>query len=139
MTRHSFHGDGWAWYKPLAQCENSHTSLEFVTTHENGIIMYNGPMRRLRPGENQDFILLELRGGYPYLQIDHGTGIAKLTIDGRDSKNQYKLRKLNDGKWHRIDIYREARVRSYLVRPNVSTHALFNTCILIKAVTSNTY
>lgn len=58
----------------------------------------------------QDFILLELRNGFPILRIDHGSGEAKLTLDGRDGNGVVRLNNLNDGSWHRIDIYRHGRV-----------------------------
>ena len=111
QTHHSFSGKGWAWYKPLAQCEDSHTSLEFVTRTKDGLILYNGPIRDLEPGEDKDFILLELRSGYPVLRANHGSGEAKLVIDGRDARGQLRMHKLNDGHWHKIDIHREGRVR----------------------------
>lgn len=44
QTHHSFQGDGWAWFEPLSQCEDSHTSVEFATTSANGVLLYNGPM-----------------------------------------------------------------------------------------------
>ena len=110
QTHHSFNGDSWAWFKPLAQCEESHTSIEFITTRENGLILYNGPMRSLEPGEQSDFILLELKQGYPQLRINHGSGEAKLSINGKDGRGDRSLTKLNDGRWHRVDIYRKGRV-----------------------------
>ena len=44
------------------------------------------------------------------LRINHGSGEAKLVIDGRDSRGQLRMHKLNDGRWHRIDIVREGKV-----------------------------
>ena len=114
QTRHSFSGDGWAWYKPLSQCEDSHTSLEFITTRENGLILYNGPMRELADGDPEDFIILELRSGYPFLRVNHGTGETKLTVDGRDKQAQVRLGKLSDGQWHRVDIIRNGKVVKYI-------------------------
>jgi hypothetical protein len=43
-TRHGFDGTGYALYKPLEQCENSETSIEFITTQDNGLLLYNGPV-----------------------------------------------------------------------------------------------
>lgn len=110
QTRHSFSGDSWAWYEPLAQCEDSHTSLEFITTKDSGLILYNGPVTDLGEGEPEDFIILELKNGYPFLRINHGSGETKLTIDGRDKQGQLRLSRLNDGHWHRVDIIRNGKV-----------------------------
>ena len=67
------------------------------------------PIKELRPGEPEDFIILELRSGYPYLRINHGSGETKLTVDGRDRQGQIRLGKLNDGHWHRVDIIRNGK------------------------------
>lgn len=123
-TRHSFHGDGWAWYAPLSQCEDSHTSVEFVTQQDNGLIFYNGPTRELTSGEDTDFILLELRGGYPVLRLNHGTGEVKLAIDGHDKHGTRQLQKLSDGVWHRVDIFRRGKVTFF----DISFIRMTNSC-----------
>ena len=63
--------------------------------------------------EIQDFFLLELRSGYPRLRMNHGSGeMVPLTVDGKDRQNRLRMQQLNDGNWHRIDIFRdENRVR----------------------------
>ena len=58
----------------------------------------------------EDFISLELLGGYPRLTINHGTGTNTLTLDGRDKAGAVIMRKLSDGVWHRIDIVRTGKV-----------------------------
>lgn len=73
-------------------------------------MLYHGPMRELNESEDPDFMLLEMRLGYPVLRINHGSGEAKLTINGKDHRNRMVLEKLNDGKWHRIDIFRDGKV-----------------------------
>ncbi|GFN86028.1 neural-cadherin [Plakobranchus ocellatus] len=57
----------------------------------------------------QDFILLELLGGFPVLTIDHGTGQAVLTLDGKDMSGTQLMQALNDGAWHTIDINRDGK------------------------------
>ncbi|CAH1778847.1 unnamed protein product [Owenia fusiformis] len=111
QTKHSFSGDGWAWFEPLKQCEDSVTSLSFITEEQDGIILYNGPQRPVTGEEFEDFILLELIGGFPQLRINHGSGetSAPLRILGLTSDDEQVLGKLNDGEWHRIDIYREGK------------------------------
>lgn len=81
-----------------------------MTFKPNGLIMYNGPIRDLMDDEVEDFIILELRKGYPELRVNHGTGEVKLAIDGRDRAGNLRMRSLNDGKWHKIDIFRQGAV-----------------------------
>ena len=106
MLRQSFDGTGYAMYKQLEQCEQSRTSIEILTssTGDNPLILYNGPINELGQTEPQDFILLELYDGYPKLRINHGTGEITIEITGNNRK------RLNDGLWHRIDIYRDQKV-----------------------------
>ncbi|XP_059140331.1 neural-cadherin-like isoform X2 [Physella acuta] len=110
QTRHSFSGNSVAMYKSLQQCETSQTSIEFTTKEPNGVIFYNGPLVNIDPLESpQDFILLELRAGYPVLTIDHGTGPVSLTLDGKDHHGTQRIHSLDDGKWHHIDINRRGK------------------------------
>lgn len=99
MTTISFNGQGWAWFHPLQQCEESHLSLEIMTRTSNGLILYNGPMVRPNsPAETiSDFISLELLNGTPRLLIDYGSGTAELIVN--------TLGDLHDGNWHRLDIF----------------------------------
>jgi len=50
-TKHSFSGNGWAWFEPLTKCEDSHTSLELMTTEDDGLILYQGPLTEPEEGE----------------------------------------------------------------------------------------
>ncbi|XP_053376534.1 neural-cadherin-like [Mercenaria mercenaria] len=99
--RQSFDGTGYALYKQLEQCEESRTSIEFMTKKGTALILYNGPVAELDPSDPRDFILLELVNGKPRLRINHGTGEIEMSISG--GKN------LNDGAWHRIDIFRNKK------------------------------
>ncbi len=54
--------------------------------------------------------MLELHRGYPVLRVNHGSGEAKLAVDGRDRAGNLRMRGLNDGKWHKIDIFRKGPV-----------------------------
>lgn len=99
QTSRSFNGGGWAWYPPLDMCDNSHLHFEFITVKGEGVIFYNGP---LIPPENEeilvsDFISLELERGYPRLLLDFGSGTLELRLKPNKT--------LNDGEWHRIDIF----------------------------------
>ncbi|XP_021703018.1 neural-cadherin isoform X1 [Aedes aegypti] len=100
QTVRSFRGNGWAWYPSLDMCDKSHISVEFITTKAEGLIFYNGPI--VPPDDNNeqqqsDFIALELEQGYPRFLIDYGSGTLELRIQ---TKNP-----LNDGDWHRIDLF----------------------------------
>ena len=100
--RQSFDGTGYALYKQLEQCEESRTSIEFMTKKATAVILYNGPVSELEPVDPRDFLLLELVNGKPRLRINHGTGEIGMEITGGSS--------LNDGAWHRIDIFRDRKV-----------------------------
>ena len=105
QTHVSFNGKGWAWYPPLDQCHQGHTSLDMITTCESGLILYFGPLTDRRNVIKEDFVLLELHGGYPVLRVNQGSGEASLAVDGRDRQGHLRLGKLSDGRWHRLDIF----------------------------------
>jgi len=98
-TSRTFGGKGWAWFPPLEQCENSHLSLEFMTESSSGIIFYNGPVDVPDKGISiySDFISLELDVGKLRLLVDFGSGTSEVVIN--------TLKDLNDGEWHRVDIF----------------------------------
>ncbi|XP_060579771.1 LOW QUALITY PROTEIN: neural-cadherin-like [Ruditapes philippinarum] len=114
MTRHSF-SRGYALYAPFAQCEDSLTSIEFLSKEPDGLIFYNGPVEELSRDDPQDFIALSLIDGYPVLQVDHGSGSVTLTLDGRDLNGDRHLQKLNDGRWHHVDIVRKGKEVTMIV------------------------
>ncbi|XP_054165441.1 neural-cadherin-like isoform X3 [Oppia nitens] len=99
MPVRSFRGDGWAWFAPLQQCQDSHLSLEFMTRTPNGLIFYNGPIVEPVMGMKavRDFISLELFRGKLRFLIDFGSGTAELTLN--------PLGDLHDGEWHKVDIF----------------------------------
>ena len=99
QTTRTFNGKGWAWYPPLELCEESHLSVEFLTKKPDGVILYNGPI--VPPEEEEllvsDFISLELVRGQPRLLLDFGSGTLELRVNVKTS--------LDDGDWHRIDVF----------------------------------
>lgn len=110
QVRHSFDGDSYAFFPTLEQCENSQTSIEFITMKDDGLLMFNGPIGEIdRLKVPEDFMSLELLSGYPRLMINHGTGTQTLSLDGRDRSGAVIMRKLSDGVWHRIDIIRRGK------------------------------
>jgi len=86
---------------PLHQ---GHTSLEIITSHDSGLVLYFGLLRDNPDNIREDFLLLELRDGYPVLRVNQGSGEARLAVDGRDRQGLLRVGKLNDGEWHRLDI-----------------------------------
>ncbi|XP_059060577.1 neural-cadherin isoform X1 [Achroia grisella] len=99
QTSRSFRGTGWAWYPALEMCDTSHLSFEFITRKSEGVLLYNGPIVPPEPDEIMvsDFISVELERGNPRLLIDFGSGTLELRVKTKKS--------LDDGEWHRIDIF----------------------------------
>ncbi|XP_074602495.1 neural cadherin isoform X1 [Brevipalpus obovatus] len=101
VTTRTFNGNGWAWFPPLQQCQESHLGLDFMapTSAPNGLIFYNGPIVRPDIGVvvTPDFVSLELFNGFPRLLIDFGSGTTEVTVKPYGD--------LNDGEWHHIDIF----------------------------------
>lgn len=120
ITKQGFDGTGYAIYNKLQQCENSLTSIEIITTKANGLILYSGPVTNIDENDPQDFMYLQLVGGYPQLVLDHGSGSVTLTLNGRNSAGQLKMGALSDGSWHRIDIRRQGKVQRERDRESTS-------------------
>jgi len=103
---------GFAWLPSLPQCQDLVMSLEFITFNSKGLLFYNGPinensynsdnMDKSNPSRYQkDFIALQLDKGKLIFQVRQGvTGKAHSYI-----LNNFN-RSLNDGYWHRVDIYK---------------------------------
>ncbi|XP_068233350.1 neural-cadherin-like [Palaemon carinicauda] len=99
LTR-SFQGNGFAWFPSLKACEKSHISVEFFTQHFQGLIFYNGPLlsaNASRRNVTKDFIALEITNGKLRFLINFGSGTLQLKVNS--------TRALNDGKWHKADIF----------------------------------
>ncbi|KAK3086712.1 hypothetical protein FSP39_022355 [Pinctada imbricata] len=82
QTTHSF-SNGYVLYPPLAQCEDSVTSIEFATRMDTALIFYNGPSGSLANHQPRDFVSLALISGYPQVIVDHGSGNVTLYVDGK--------------------------------------------------------
>ena len=79
-------------------------------------------MSELTEDQPRDFIALELLGGLPVLNIDHGSGSIPLSLDGRDLNGNQIIPTLADGKWHKIEIIRTGKVRIDFVFNHTYTH-----------------
>ncbi|XP_064640913.1 neural-cadherin-like isoform X2 [Lineus longissimus] len=109
QTKHQF-DNGWAWYPALKQCLDSHTSLSFVTSQDVGLILYDGPVRDPAGSIPPDFIAIELIGGYPKVTINHGSGSGSVLFDGKLQNGTQQIPKQSDGKWHRLDVFRQGKL-----------------------------
>ncbi|XP_030620846.1 neural-cadherin [Chanos chanos] len=96
QTKHSFHGNGYAWFAPIRPCYESHLSLEFITEVADGLLLYTGPLSQLQPWEHEDFMAIELIDGTPTLKINHGSGTLVLQLPGNVN--------VADRRWHRLDV-----------------------------------
>ncbi|KAM6977861.1 LOW QUALITY PROTEIN: neural-cadherin [Aplochiton taeniatus] len=96
QTKHSFHGNGYAWFPPLTPCFESHVALEFITEEPDGLLLYSGPLAQLLPWDQEDFMAMELIGGTPTLKINHGSGTLVLQLPGNVN--------VADRRWHRLDV-----------------------------------
>lgn len=90
-----FVGEGWALYPPLHACEESRLSFDLRPDKGDGLVFYIGPTRKKNYMGVQDFMALELSGGYPRLLVDYGSGTVRV--------NHSEIR-LTDGNFHHIDI-----------------------------------
>lgn len=80
-------------------CDKSHLHFEFTTRKDEGLLLYNGPI--VPPEKDEimvsDYIAVELERGYPRLLLDFGSGTLELRVKTKKA--------LNDGDWHRLDIF----------------------------------
>ncbi|XP_033933451.1 neural-cadherin-like, partial [Pseudochaenichthys georgianus] len=102
QTKHSFGGQGYAWFPPIMPCFQSHISVEFLAESANGLLLYDGPLGPPHSGEQEDFIALELRNGVPALSVNHGSGTLTLQLPPQSS--------VSDRRWHRLDILSDGKV-----------------------------
>ncbi|NXG56211.1 CADN protein, partial [Hemiprocne comata] len=96
QTKHSFHGNGYAWFRPIRPCFESSLSLEFITVVPDGLLLYSGPLSNPEPGSAENFIAIELSGGVPVLKMSHGSGFVVLQFPS--------YLNVADKKWHRLEV-----------------------------------
>lgn len=58
QNKHSFHGNGYAWFPPIMPCFESHVSLEFITDMADGLLLYSGPLAQLQAWDHEDFMAI---------------------------------------------------------------------------------
>uniref|UniRef100_A0ACB8EA14 Uncharacterized protein n=1 Tax=Sphaerodactylus townsendi TaxID=933632 RepID=A0ACB8EA14_9SAUR len=106
QTKHSFHGNGYAWFRPIRPCFESLLSLEFITDVPNGLLLYNGPLSETGPGNSENFIAIELSSGIPVLKLNYGLGPVELHLPSYVN--------VTDRKWHRLEYWEEKEVAESL-------------------------
>ncbi|KAJ7337971.1 hypothetical protein JRQ81_010497 [Phrynocephalus forsythii] len=101
QTQHTFRGHGYAWFPPIKPCFESRISLDIITEVEDGLLLYNGPVAHVKPGEKEDFIALELVDGVPSLTLSHGSGALFLQLSEKVNiadRHWHNIKIINDGK-----------------------------------------
>lgn len=58
QNKHSFHGNGYAWFHPIMPCFESHLTLEFITDVADGLLLYSGPLAQLQAWDHEDFMAI---------------------------------------------------------------------------------
>lgn len=90
-----FYGNGYAFYEPFAACDNTRISMEIAPQHEQGLVMYLGPMNYNPLLPLSDFLALELDKGYPVLSVDYGSGTLRI---------KHEHIQLQPGRSYQLDI-----------------------------------
>ncbi|KAI9517848.1 hypothetical protein NQZ68_001017 [Dissostichus eleginoides] len=111
QNKHSFHGNGYAWFPPMMPCFESHVSLEFITDVADGLLLYSGPLAQLQAWDPEDFMALELIDGTPTLKINHGSGTVVLQLPGNVN--------VADRRWHRLDVRSNSKLISNSTNPTI--------------------
>ncbi|NXJ73147.1 CADN protein, partial [Trogon melanurus] len=96
QTKHSFHGNGYAWFRPIRPCVEGSLSLEFITVVPDGLLLYSGPLSNPEPGSTENFMSIELSGGVPVLKMSHGSGFMVLQFPSHLN--------VADKKWHKLEV-----------------------------------
>ncbi len=89
----------------LKSCTVGTLSLEFSTLTESGLLLYAGPTYSFGPGDTFDLLAIQLYKGRIRVQLSLGDlHLEPVVLNIATSK------KLNDGQWHKVEIYRNTTV-----------------------------
>ncbi|NXQ88043.1 CADN protein, partial [Nyctibius grandis] len=124
QTKHSFRGHGYAWFPPLKPCFESRISLEFITEVADGLLLYHGPVARGQPGEQDEFIALELSGGIPSLTVSHSSGEIFLQLSQKVN--------VADRRWHNIKIINDGKAMKLILDHCVNVSVRDNDSVIKK-------
>lgn len=79
QNKHSFRGNGYAWFPPMMPCFESHVSLEFITDVDDGLLLYSGPLAQLQAWDHEDFMAIGRRhpelNNMPHLALIQNTSL----------------------------------------------------------------
>ncbi|KAJ6663946.1 hypothetical protein lerEdw1_008900 [Lerista edwardsae] len=128
QTQHTFRGRGYAWFPAIKPCFQSRISLDFITEVASGLLLYNGPVARVKPGEAEDFIALELSDGVPSLTLSHGSGILFLRLSEKIN--------VADRRWHNIKIINDGKA-SVKYDPSKRVQLILDHCINVSIKNDN--
>nr|XP_023019131.1 DE-cadherin [Leptinotarsa decemlineata] len=92
-----FTGNGWAMYPSFDASNKTEITLHILSQTDDGLIFYNGPLTARQATLSKGYISLELKNGFPLLQINSGLGTEEIHL----TEN---IKKLNDGALHKIKI-----------------------------------
>lgn len=80
QNKHSFYGNGYAWFPPMMPCFESHVSLEFITDVVDGLLLYSGPLAQLQAWDHEDFMAI---GRRLYYCVSSGSDSMFFTVWGQ--------------------------------------------------------
>ena len=99
LTTRSFEPGDWIWLPALKSCTIGTLSFEFSTLGKSGLLLSAGV--RTGPEKRYDWLAIQLTDGLIRIELSLGKVEPDVfSIDGE---------KLNDGKWHMVEIYRNAK------------------------------
>ncbi|GJQ67761.1 hypothetical protein Trydic_g21076 [Trypoxylus dichotomus] len=90
-----FKGNGWAMYPSFEACNATRITLEVTAEEDDGLIFYVGPMSIQPKPLVEDFMSLELKGGFPVIYLNYGSDTLEVSL---------RTKKLTDGGSHTISI-----------------------------------
>lgn len=100
----SFHGTGFAWFKPLPACTSLNISFYFMTK-KDGVLLYNGPMdiqqpEQFHPGGNRK----SQHSDYIAMFIENGLLNVLIQFNGLNATQLQIQQIVTDGRRHRVTL-----------------------------------
>ena len=99
LTTRSFEPGDWIWLPALKSCTIGTLSFEFSTLGKSGLLLTAGV--RTGPEKRYDWLAIQLNDGF--IRIELSLGMVEPDVFSIDGE------KLNDGEWHMVEIYRNAK------------------------------
>ncbi|XP_065220791.1 pikachurin-like [Planococcus citri] len=81
-------------------------NMRFKTTSVMGLLLWHGNAAATSLNSNKDFLSLAIVNGY--LQLSYNVGNGQVSL-------MYNSTRVDDGHWHRVNIFREVYVASLMV------------------------